>query len=46
MTDLYPQLIATSTGLLLTAILQVWGRSLVRAIALLSLQGWRWPRWC
>ncbi|HQY99173.1 MAG TPA: hypothetical protein PKV13_01085 [Propionicimonas sp.] len=40
MTDLYPQLIATSTGLLLlTAILQVWGRSLVRAIALLSLQG-------
>ncbi|MCE1175210.1 MAG: hypothetical protein LWW77_11470 [Propionibacteriales bacterium] len=39
-TELYQQLIATSTGvLLLTAILQVWGRSLVRSIALLAVQG-------
>lgn len=39
-TELYQQLIATSTGvLLLTAILQVWGRSLVRSIALLAIQG-------
>lgn len=36
----FPQLIATATGvLLLTAILQVWGRSLVRSIGLLSAQG-------
>lgn len=38
--DLYEQLLATSTGLLLlTAILQVWGRSVSRAIGLLVLQG-------
>ena len=39
-TELYHQLIATTTGvLLLSAILQVWGRSLVRSIGLLVLQG-------
>ncbi|HEY3411249.1 MAG TPA: hypothetical protein VGK53_24030 [Propionicimonas sp.] len=39
-TDLYQQLLATTTGLLLlTAVLQVWGRSTVRAIGLLVLQG-------
>lgn len=38
--ELYPQLIALTTGLLLlTAILQVWGRSLVRSIGLLAAQG-------
>jgi hydrogenase-4 component E len=38
--DLYQQLLATTTGLLLlTAILQVWGRSTVRAIWLLVVQG-------
>lgn len=37
---LFGQLIATITGvLLLTAILQIWGRSLVRSIGLLSVQG-------
>ena len=36
----YQQLLATTTGLLLlTAVLQVWGRSIVRAIGLLVLQG-------
>jgi hydrogenase-4 component E len=36
----FQQLIATTTGvLLLTAILQVWGRSLVRSIGLLAVQG-------
>jgi hydrogenase-4 component E len=36
----YQQLIATSTGvLLLTAVLQIWGRSLTRSIALLAVQG-------
>ena len=41
MTDaLYEQVLATTTGLLLlTAILQVWGRSLRRSIGLLVLQG-------
>ena len=39
-TDLYLQLLATTTGLLLlTAVLQVWGRSTVRAIGLLVVQG-------
>ena len=39
-TELYQQLLATTTGLLLlTAVLQVWGRSTVRAIGLLVLQG-------
>lgn len=39
-TALYHQLLATTTGvLLLTAVLQVWGRSLQRAIRLLALQG-------
>ena len=39
-TDLYQQLLAMTTGLLLlTAVLQVWGRSTVRAIGLLVLQG-------
>lgn len=39
-TELYEQLIATTTGvLLLTAVLQVWGRSLVRSIWLLAVQG-------
>lgn len=39
-TELYHQLLATITGvLLLTAVLQVWGRTLVRAIAMLGLQG-------
>lgn len=39
-TELYPQLLATTTGLLLlTAVLQVWGRSTVRAIGLLVVQG-------
>lgn len=39
-TDLYEQLLATSTGLLLlTAVLQIWGRSVTRAIGLLALQG-------
>lgn len=39
-TDLYLQLLATTTGLLLlTAVLQVWGRSTVRAIGLLVIQG-------
>ena len=38
--ELYPQLIALTTGLLLlTAVLQVWGRSLVRSIGLLAAQG-------
>ncbi len=38
--DLYLQLLATTTGLLLlTAILQVWGRSTIRAIGLLVIQG-------
>lgn len=38
--DLYEQLLATATGvLLLTAILQVWGRAVPRAIGLLALQG-------
>ena len=38
--QIYQQLIATTTGLLLlTAILQVWGRSLVRSIGLLAIQG-------
>jgi hydrogenase-4 component E len=38
--EIYQQLIATSTGvLLLTAILQIWGRSLARSIALLAVQG-------
>ena len=37
-TDLYQQLLATTTGLLLlTAVLQVWGRSTVRAIGLLVI---------
>ena len=36
----YLQLLATTTGvLLLSAVLQVWGRSTVRAIGLLVLQG-------
>lgn len=40
MTQLYPQLISTTTGvLLLTAVLQVWGRSLIRSIGLLVAQG-------
>lgn len=39
-TELYEQLLATTTGLLLlTAVLQVWGRSVTRAIGLLGLQG-------
>ncbi len=39
-TALYEQLLATTTGLLLlTAVLQVWGRSLRRAIGLLAIQG-------
>lgn len=39
-TDLYQQLLATTTGLLLlSAVLQVWGRSTIRAIGLLALQG-------
>ena len=39
-TETYHQLLAGTTGLLLlTAVLQVWGRSLMRAIVLLSLQG-------
>ena len=39
-TELHAQLIATTTGLLLlTAVLQVWGRSLVRSIWLLAVQG-------
>lgn len=39
-TALYEQLLAFTTGLLLlTAILQVWGRSLRRAIILLAVQG-------
>lgn len=39
-TELYHQLLATITGvLLLTAVLQVWGRTLVRSIAMLGLQG-------
>ncbi len=39
-TQTYQQLLATTTGLLLlTAVLQVWGRSTVRAIGLLVLQG-------
>ena len=39
-TDAYHQLLASTTGLiLLTAILQVWGRSLLRAMALLAVQG-------
>ncbi len=39
-TDLFRQLIAITTGLvLLTAVLQVWGRSTVRAIGLLVVQG-------
>jgi hydrogenase-4 component E len=38
--ELYQQLIATTSGvLLLTAILQVWGRSLARSIWLLAVQG-------
>ncbi len=38
--ELYEQLLATTTGLLLlTAVLQVWGRSASRAIGLLVLQG-------
>lgn len=38
--DLYLQLLATTTGLLLlTAILQIWGRSTIRAIRLLVIQG-------
>lgn len=38
--DSYQQLLATTTGLLLlSAVLQVWGRSTVRAIGLLVLQG-------
>ena len=38
--ELYRQLLATTTGaLLLTAVLQVWGRSLLRSIALLAVQG-------
>lgn len=38
--ELYQQLLATTTGLLLlSAVLQVWGRSTVRAIGLLVLQG-------
>ncbi|SDB80522.1 hydrogenase-4 component E [Raineyella antarctica] len=37
---LYEQLLATTTGLLLlTAVLQVWGRSVTRAIRLLAIQG-------
>jgi hydrogenase-4 component E len=39
-TELFQQLLATTTGLLLlTAVLQVWGRSTMRAIGLLVLQG-------
>ena len=39
-TEVYQQLIATTTGvLLLTAVLQVWGRSLARSIVLLAVQG-------
>ena len=39
-TDVYLQLLATTTGLLLlSGVLQVWGRSTVRAIGLLVLQG-------
>lgn len=39
-TELYQQLLATTTGLLLlTAVLQVWGRTIVRAIGLLVVQG-------
>lgn len=39
-TDLYQQLLATTTGvLLLTSVLQVWGRSPIRAIGLLAVQG-------
>ena len=39
-TGVYLQLLATTTGvLLLSAVLQVWGRSTVRAIGLLVLQG-------
>lgn len=38
--QLYHQLIASTTGvLLLTAILQIWGRSLIRSIGLLAVQG-------
>lgn len=38
--ELYQQLIATSSGvLLLTAVLQVWGRSVARSIWLLAVQG-------
>lgn len=38
--ELYRQLLATTTGaLLLTAVLQVWGRSLLRSIAVLAVQG-------
>ena len=38
--ELYQQLLATTTGLLLlSAVLQVWGRSTVRAIRLLVIQG-------
>jgi len=38
--ELYQQLVATTSGvLLLTAILQVWGRSLSRSIWLLAVQG-------
>ena len=39
-TQLYQQLLATTTGLLLlTAVLQVWGRTIIRAIGLLVVQG-------
>lgn len=39
-TGLYEQLLAATTGLLLlSAVLQVWGRSVTRAIGLLALQG-------
>lgn len=38
--EVYQQLVATTTGvLLLTAVLQVWGRSLTRSIVLLAIQG-------
>ena len=39
-TELYQQLLTTTTSLLLlTAVLQVWGRSVRRSIALLAIQG-------
>lgn len=38
--ELYQQLVATTSGvLLLTAVLQVWGRSVARSIWLLAVQG-------